>query len=117
MLNLFSLMAMMARVFRLGARSSTNRSLWSISLEVESSSCWGSKASCSGVKYRGGPEYGEVPPNRKIRLPTLVIACLRLGFGPTPYGFTSSQAQDSVSSSQRSFLCSLVRLMNRKVTS
>merc|ERR1712119_92967 len=72
-------MAMMARVFRLGARSRTNRSLWSISLEVESSSCWGSKASCSGVKYRGGPEYGEVPPNRKIRLPTLVIACLRLG--------------------------------------
>ena len=55
-LSWFFLIASMVRVLRLGARSSTYRSLWSISLEVLSSSCWGNKASCSGVKYRGGPE-------------------------------------------------------------
>lgn len=43
-------MVTMVRVLRLGAMSSTNRSLWSISLELLSSSCWGSRASCSGVK-------------------------------------------------------------------
>ena len=38
-LRFFSIIAMMARVLRLGLRSSTCRSLWSISLAVLSSTC------------------------------------------------------------------------------
>ena len=38
-LRFFSIIAMMARVLRVGLRSSTCRSLWSISLAVLSSTC------------------------------------------------------------------------------